>query len=86
MPCGPPSCNATRNRSCAVAISPVSTSLTSNSIRVDACSGEIPAVELPSERLPWPGEETVEDANGAEGPALDETLWTGRPRDFDWGD
>ena len=22
----------------------------------------------------------------AEGPALDEALWTGRPRDFDWGD
>ena len=32
----------------------------------------------------WPGEETAEDA--AEGPALDEALWTGRPRDFDWGD
>jgi hypothetical protein len=50
-----------------------------------------PAAELTSERLPWPGEETVEnadadaDANG-EGPALDEALWTGRPRDFDWGD
>jgi hypothetical protein len=44
-----------------------------------------PAAELSSERLPWPGEETtVEDA--AEGPALDEALWTGRPRDFDWGD
>jgi hypothetical protein len=52
----------------------------------ETLDGEIPAVELPSERLPWPGEETVEDANGAEGPALDETLWTGRPRDFDWGD
>ena len=44
-----------------------------------------PAAELSSERLPWPGEETVENA-GAEGPALDEALWTGRPRDFDWGD
>ncbi len=43
-----------------------------------------PAAELRSERLPWPGEdETMEDA---EGPALDEALWTGRPRDFDWGD
>ena len=42
-----------------------------------------PAAELSSERLPWPGEETVENV---EGPALDETLWTGRPRDFDWGD
>ena len=39
--------------------------------------------ELSSERLPWPGEETAENVEGA---ALDETLWTGRPRDFDWGD
>jgi hypothetical protein len=43
-----------------------------------------PAAELSSERLPWPGEDTVED--DAEGAALDEALWTGRPRDFDWGD
>ncbi|HWQ23200.1 MAG TPA: hypothetical protein VNK94_03745 [Gaiellaceae bacterium] len=42
-----------------------------------------PAAQLSSERLPWPGEETVEDVEGA---ALDETLWTGQPRDFDWGD
>src|SRR4029078_4748483 len=42
-----------------------------------------PAAELSSERLPWAGEETVEDEGGA---ALDEALWTGRPRDFDWGD
>jgi hypothetical protein len=42
-----------------------------------------PAADLSSERLPWPGEETEEDVEGA---ALDEALWTGRPRDFDWGD
>ena len=42
-----------------------------------------PAEQLSSTRLPWPGEETVENAEGA---ALDEALWTGRPRDFDWGD
>jgi hypothetical protein len=41
------------------------------------------AGELSSERLPWPGEDSEENAEGA---ALDETLWTGRPRDFDWGD
>jgi hypothetical protein len=53
----------------------------------ETLDGEIAAVELPpSERLPWPGEETVEDVEGVEGAALDETLWTGRPRDFDWGD
>jgi hypothetical protein len=42
-----------------------------------------PAAELSSERLPWPGEDTVESVEGA---VLDEALWTGRPRDFDWGD
>jgi hypothetical protein len=42
-----------------------------------------PAAELSSERLPWPGEETVENVEGA---VLEEALWTGRPRDFDWGD
>jgi hypothetical protein len=55
----------------------------------ETLDGEIPAVELSSDRLPWPGEETVEDADDGErveGAALDETLWTGRPRDFDWGD
>jgi hypothetical protein len=40
-------------------------------------------LDTSSERLPWPGEETAESVEGA---ALDETLWTGRPRDFDWGD
>lgn len=43
-----------------------------------------PAVELQSLALPWPGEETVEDAS-PEGPALDGDLW-GRSRDFDWGE
>ena len=42
-----------------------------------------PAAELSSDRLPWPGEDTVESVEGA---ALDEALWTGGPRDFDWGD
>jgi hypothetical protein len=50
----------------------------------ETMDGEEPAAQLSSERLPWPGEEnTVEDVEGA---ALDEALWTGRPRDFDWGD
>jgi hypothetical protein len=43
-------------------------------------------VDASSERLPWPGEETAENAESSEGAALDEALWTGRPRDFDWGD
>ena len=42
-----------------------------------------PAEQLSSTRLPWPGEETAESVEGA---ALDEALWTGRPRDFDWGE
>ena len=49
----------------------------------ETMGGDEPASELSSDRLPWPGEETVEDVEGA---ALDEALWTGRPRDFDWGD
>jgi hypothetical protein len=52
----------------------------------ETLDGEVPAVELSAERQPWPGEETVEDVEGVEGAALDEKLWTGRPRDFDWGD
>lgn len=51
--------------------------------RIEETMGGEPASELTAERLPWPGEETVEDVEGA---ALDEALWTGRPRDFDWGD
>jgi len=51
--------------------------------RIEETMDGEPAAELSSERLPWPGEETVENAEGA---ALDEALWTGRPRDFDWGD
>jgi hypothetical protein len=41
-----------------------------------------PAADMQSD-LPWPGEDTAESAEGA---ALDEALWTGGPRDFDWGD
>ena len=57
--------------------------------RIEETMDGEPAAELSSDRLPWPGEETVEnvdDAEDAEGAALDEALWTGRPRDFDWGD
>ena len=57
--------------------------------RIEETMDGEPAAELSSDRLPWPGEETVEnvdDAENAEGAALDEALWTGRPRDFDWGD
>lgn len=49
----------------------------------ETMDGEPAHTEVSSERLPWPGEDTVESV---EGPALDETLWTGQPRDFDWGD
>ena len=51
--------------------------------RIEETMDGEPASEMSSERLPWPGEETAESVEGA---ALDETLWTGRPRDFDWGD
>jgi hypothetical protein len=51
--------------------------------RIEETMDGEPAADLSSDRLPWPGEETVENVEGA---ALDEALWTGRPRDFDWGD
>jgi len=51
--------------------------------RIEETMDGEPAAELSSERLPWPGEETVENVEGA---VLDEALWTGRPRDFDWGE
>ena len=44
-----------------------------------------PAVELHSLALPWPGEDTAEQAASPDGPALDGDLW-GRSRDFDWGE
>ena len=51
--------------------------------RIEETMDGEPAAELSSDRVPWPGEETAESVEGA---ALDEALWTGRPRDFDWGD
>jgi hypothetical protein len=51
--------------------------------RIEETMDGEPAAELSSERLSWPGEETVESVEGA---ALDEALWSGGPRDFDWGD
>ena len=51
--------------------------------RIEETMDGEPGAELSAERVPWPGEDTVESVEGA---ALDEALWTGRPRDFDWGD
>ena len=51
--------------------------------RIEETMDGEPAAELSAERVPWPGEDTAESVEGA---ALDEALWTGRPRDFDWGD
>jgi len=51
--------------------------------RIEETMDGEPAAELSSERMPWPGEETVENVEGA---ALDEALWSSGPRDFDWGD
>ena len=44
------------------------------------------AIELQSLALPWPGEDTVENVVDNEAPALEEDLWGGRSRDFDWGE
>jgi len=51
--------------------------------RIEETMDGEPAAELSAERMTWPGEETVESVEGA---ALDEALWSGGPRDFDWGD
>lgn len=51
--------------------------------RIEETMDGEPAADVSSERLPWPGEDTVESVEGA---AIDEALWTGGPRDFDWGD
>jgi hypothetical protein len=56
---------------------------TEEQARIEETMDGEPADEVSSERVPWPGEDTVESVEGA---ALDEALWTGRPRDFDWGD
>jgi hypothetical protein len=44
-----------------------------------------PAAEMHSVALPWPGEDTAEQAVRPEGATLDGDLWS-RTRDFDWGD
>jgi hypothetical protein len=47
----------------------------------ETMDGEVAAPEIaPAQTLAWPGEETLENADGSE-----ESLW-GRSRDFDWGD
>ncbi len=44
-----------------------------------------PAVELHSLALPWPGEDTAENAPVPGEQTVDDDLW-GRSRDFDWGE
>jgi hypothetical protein len=44
-----------------------------------------PAAEMHSLALPWPGEETAENAGAPGEPTLEDDLW-GRSRDFDWGE
>ena len=48
----------------------------------ETMDGTEPAVPVNGEALPWPGEDSLEQAAPVGG---DDGLW-GRSRDFDWGD
>jgi hypothetical protein len=48
----------------------------------ETIDGTEPAVEVNGGSLPWPGEDSIEQAAAVGG---EDGLW-GRSRDFDWGD
>jgi hypothetical protein len=60
---------------------------TEEQARIEETMDGEPAVDLSSLAIPWPGEESVENAVPAETDAdvEDSGLWS-KSRDFDWGD
>ncbi len=54
---------------------------TEEQARLEETMDGVEAPQLDSTLLAWPGEETQEET-----PQLEESLWTNRSRDFDWGD
>ena len=54
---------------------------TEEQARLEETMDGVEAPQLDSTMLAWPGEETQEET-----PQLEESLWTNRSRDFDWGD
>jgi hypothetical protein len=55
---------------------------TEEQARLEETMDGVEAPQLDSTMLAWPGEEPQE----VETPQLEESLWTNRSRDFDWGD
>jgi len=54
---------------------------TEEQARLEETMDGVEVPQLDSTMLAWPGEETQEET-----PQLEESLWTNRSRDFDWGD
>lgn len=54
---------------------------TEEQARLEETMDGVEAPQLDSTMLAWPGEETEQET-----PQLEESLWTNRSRDFDWGD
>ena len=53
--------------------------------RIEETLDAEPVVDLHSQALPWPGEDSAESAVETGALSQDEDLW-GRSRDFDWGE
>jgi hypothetical protein len=54
---------------------------TEEQARLEETMDAVEAPQIDSTMLAWPGEKTQEET-----PQLEESLWTNRSRDFDWGD
>ena len=54
---------------------------TEEQARLEETMDGVDAPQLDSTLLAWPGEQAQEET-----PQLEESLWTNRSRDFDWGD
>jgi hypothetical protein len=59
---------------------------TEEQARIEETMDGEPAVDLSSLAIPWPGEESVENAAAPETESVEDSgLWS-KSRDFDWGD
>ena len=59
---------------------------TEEQARIEETMDGEPAVDLSSLAIPWPGEESVENAAAPEHESAEDSgLWS-KSRDFDWGD
>ena len=53
---------------------------------MDGTEPAVVAHATPSETLPWPGEDTMEEPPVTTSAQLEDSLWGRESRDFDWGD